>query len=79
MQPFLPFSAYFCTSESFCGLYYLFQFTNIHKKVAISLQNTTVVFKKTSDVFEKILDIFGKTSDIFDCIFDGKIEGKMRY
>lgn len=45
----------------------------------ISLQNTTVVFKKTSDVFEKILDIFGKTSDIFDCIFDGKIEGKMRY
>jgi len=47
--------------------------------VAISLQNTTVVFKKTSDVFEKILDIFGKTSDIFDCIFDGKIEGKMRY
>lgn len=54
---------------------YLFQFTNIHNKVAISLQNTTVVFKKTSDVFEKILDIFGKTSDIFD----GKIEGKMRY
>lgn len=43
------------------------------------MQNTTVVFKKTSDVFEKILDIFGKTSDIFDCIFDGKIEGKMRY
>lgn len=47
--------------------------------MSISLQNTTVVFKKTSDVFEKILDIFGKTSDIFDCIFDGKIEGKMRY
>ena len=43
------------------------------------MQNTTVVFKKTLDVFEKILDIFGKTSDIFDCIFDGKIEGKMRY
>lgn len=43
------------------------------------MQNTTVVFKKTSDVFEKILDIFGKTSDIFDCIFDGKIEGIMRY
>ena len=23
--------------------------------------------------------VLGKTSDIFDCIFDGKIEGKMRY